>query len=148
MANKYQIGVVGLGQLGTALALDLDGKAGQNVLGVDPYLSTERRQHLATHGIQIVEHSHELANLDYVLIAVPQSHSKDAVKMVADAVAPRTVIVDLTSADAISKQDVSQVAIKANRHYIDGAVVGPAADGIKVPIIVSGEQAPSVAHNL
>ncbi|NYT77755.1 NAD(P)-dependent oxidoreductase [Alcaligenaceae bacterium] len=148
MKNNYHFGVVGLGQLGSALATDLAIKAEQNVLGFDPYVNVERAQLLVQKGITVIENVEALNDVDYVLIAVPHSHSMEAVKTVVPAMKSDAVLIDLTSADAASKLRLAEVAEAAGKEYMDGAVLGPAADGIRVPIILAGARADEVADAL
>lgn len=148
MANTYSFGVVGLGQLGSALATDLASKTNLKVSGFDPYLNAEKIQELSQKGITVVKDAEALGGVDYVIIAVPDSHSMEAVKTVSAAMKSAAVMIDLTSTDATSKLARAEVANAVGRHYIDGAVLGPAADGIRVPIILAGERSNEVADAL
>ena len=120
--SNIQIGVIGLGQMGLAMAQTLV-RAGQSVLGTD--VSPERRALFTPH----VEKADALARQCKVLIlSLPNSAIVEVVmEQILPHCQPGTLIIDTSTADPDSTRRLAARAQQNHLHFVDAPVSGGAA---------------------
>ena len=122
MDQTFDIGVIGLGQMGLAMAQTLV-RAGQSVLGYD--VAAERRALFVPHANQI----HDLAiTCQTLLLSLPHS---GIVEQVMDTILPHCrpgmLIIDTSTADPDSTRKLALAAHAKGVFYVDAPVSGGAA---------------------
>lgn len=143
------IGFIGMGQLGHALATGLAQHGLARVLGFDPYCSEQRQQQAAAAGVDLIGQAQELGQADFIFSAVTAKSALQAARTGVDVLSKGALFIDLNSLGEQQKKANAQLFQKQRGSFVDAAVLGPAADGIRVPIILSGPRAQdaSVALN-
>jgi len=123
-ARALTIGFVGLGKMGSPMArLLLAG--GHRVRGFD--LSDEALAHLADAGGTAVRTAGEAAAADVVVLMLPDSDVVTAVlhdEAVAAALAPGTVVVDMSSSEPTRTRDLAAELAERDIHLVDAPVSG------------------------
>lgn len=142
------LAIIGAGQLGTSLGRALRGQGVQSVLAWNVAGDDRARVRAEQAGMHWLEDRAGLAGADIVLSAVTPQAAVDAARSCASFLAPDGIYVDLNSMGPREKKQVAEVVHAAGRRFVDGAVLGAAADGVKMPIIVSGPDAARVAARL
>jgi 3-hydroxyisobutyrate dehydrogenase-like beta-hydroxyacid dehydrogenase len=134
-----------MGQLGSALAVGLARNKRANIIAFDPHISPERRQIAQDESITLAASMADLSTADFVLSAVTAKSAGGVAQQAADAIADNATFIDLNSLGGDEKRANAAILAQRGKRFIDAAVLGPAADGIDVPMIMSGEDAESVS---
>ncbi len=142
------IGVIGAGQLGTSLGKSLLAQGVPKVLAYNLPSDTKARARAESAGMSWLETPAGLRDARIIFSAVTADSAVHAAQACAPSMHPDAVYIDLNSMGPNEKSAAAEVVTAAGRRFIDGAVLGAAADGIKMPIIVSGADAEKVAERL
>ena len=143
-----RIAFIGFGQLGSAIARGLVGQPGVTATTYDPGGGARVQERAAAAGVRTLDTPSALVDADLVLSTVTPQCALDAARACAGALAPDAIYVDLNSLGPREKVAVGEAVAAAGRRFVDGAVLGAAADGHKVVIIASGADAAEVAQRL
>lgn len=114
------IGVVGLGEMGFAMALALR-DAGWQVIGYDPAPGARER---AKDDVIVVDDIPGLIDAEYFLVSVPGAQHVRSVVAELLAVGSQAVIVDATTSDPQTSQELAALAMKAGWAFVDAPVSG------------------------
>ena len=147
-ALPLRIAFIGFGQLGSAIGGGLAAQPGVAVSAYDPGGGARAAERAAAAGVRMMEDAAGLADAALVLSTVTPQRALDAAQACASALAPDAIYVDLNSLGPREKGAVADAVAAAGRRFVDGAVLGAAADGHKVIIIASGADAAAVAARL
>lgn len=142
------IAIIGAGQLGTSLGKSLLAQGVPKVLAYNLPSDTKARARAEAAGMSWLESPEGLGEARIIFSAVTADSAVHAAKACTPSIHPDAVYIDLNSMGPNEKNAAAKVVTSAGRKFIDGAVLGAAADGIKMPIIVSGENAQAVAERL
>ncbi len=146
--SPLRIAFIGFGQLGSAIGRGLAAQAGVTVCAYDPGGGTRAGERAAAAGVRMLSDVAGLADAQIVMSTVTPQRALDAAKACAGALAPDAIYVDLNSLGPREKGAVADAVALAGRRFVDGAVLGAAADGHKVIIIASGPDADVVVSRL
>ena len=120
--QQFDIGVIGLGQMGLAMAQTLV-RAGRTVLGYD--VSAERRALFTPHVEQVTDVATHCA---VIILSLPNSA---IVEQVMESILPHcrsgTLIIDTSTADPASSRKLAETAHRSGISFIDAPVSGGAA---------------------
>ncbi|MES1977399.1 MAG: NAD(P)-binding domain-containing protein [Pseudomonadota bacterium] len=147
-ASQEPIGIIGAGQLGTSLGKSLLAQGVPKVLTYNLPSDTKARERAESAGMSWLDAPAGLSEARIIFSAVTADSAVHAAKACASSIHPDAVYIDLNSMGPNEKNAAAEVVTAAGRKFIDGAVLGAAADGIKMPIIVSGHDAQAVAERL
>ncbi|TEA79045.1 NAD(P)-dependent oxidoreductase [Allopusillimonas ginsengisoli] len=147
-ASDICVAFIGLGQLGFSLAKGIAGRGDARVVGIDPYLSLDRKEAAQKAGIDLQDADSGLGDAAFVFSTVQPQHSLAAAELACTRIQTSAVFLDLNSMGRDEKIRNSEVLVAAQRHFIDGAVLGPAQDGIRVPIVLSGIDADRISQQI
>jgi 3-hydroxyisobutyrate dehydrogenase len=147
-AAVTRIAFIGFGQLGSAIARGLAAQPGVDVSAYDPVTDAPMRERAQAAGVRLLARLADLADADIVLSTVTPLRALEAAQSCAPALAPDAIYVDLNSLGPREKRAVAEAIAAVPRRFVDGAVLGAAADGYRVMIIASGADAEEVATRL
>lgn len=142
------VGFVGAGQLGTALMQGLCAAGVPRVLAYSVPADTQAPARVQAAGATFVATPEGLAQADIVFSAVTSQAARQAAADCAPHLAPHAIYVDLNSMGPQQKRTVEQALQPSGRDFVDAAVLGAAADGIRVPIVLAGVRAGDVVAAL
>lgn len=142
------VGFIGAGQLGLALMRGLRAAGVQEVLAYSVPADTQAAARVQAAGAHFVATPQGLAPAAIVFAAVTPQAACQAAEDCAAYLAPDAIYVDLNSMGPQQKQAVGAVVQAAGRAFVDGGVLGAAADGIRVPIVLAGSHAAQVEQAL
>ncbi|MBR0796287.1 NAD(P)-dependent oxidoreductase [Bradyrhizobium jicamae] len=151
--KKWQVGLVGYGEVGRILAEDLR-KQGIKVLGYDIKLDREQgkplREHAAGIGVELApSHADLAARADFIVSAVTASQAVPVAQACAAAIRPGAWYLDFNSASPGAKQRAAAVIDGAGGRYVEGAVMTSVPPyRIKVPLLIGGRGARELAPHL
>ncbi|HVR51998.1 MAG TPA: NAD(P)-binding domain-containing protein [Pseudorhodoferax sp.] len=134
------LAIVGVGQLGAALGAGLR-RRGVCVLAYNAPQDAQAPARAQAAGLQWVDHPEALASANVVLSTVNAQAAEAAAQACAGHLAADALYVDLNSMGPREKAAVAERVLGQGRRFVDGAVLGAAADGLEVPILLSGPQA-------
>lgn len=117
---RRTIGVIGLGEMGFAMALALR-DAGWHVVGFDPAESARVR---AAQEVSVTDHVEGLIGVDTFLLSVPGADHVRAVVGELLEHFPGAVIVDATTSDPQTSQQVAAAADAVEAAFVDAPVSG------------------------
>lgn len=143
-----RLGLIGAGQLGLSFAGALRQAGVQHITVHNVPADEVARARVEGIGATWSPTPQGLCEAQIVFCAVTPMAAVDAAKACAGALAPGAVYVDLNSMGPAQKRAVAQAVADAGRSFVDGAVLGAAADGIRMPLILAGREASSVADLL
>jgi 3-hydroxyisobutyrate dehydrogenase-like beta-hydroxyacid dehydrogenase len=144
--KRWQVGLVGYGEVGRILAEDLRAQ-GVAVRAYDLKLETEAgaplRQHAAEHGVRLtVSHAELAAQADFIVSAVTASQTVPVAEAVAPGLKAGTWFLDFNSASPGAKQRAAGFVDAAGGRYVEGAVMTSIPPyRIKVPLLLGGPHA-------
>ena len=122
MDQKIDIGVIGLGQMGLAMAQTLV-RAGKTVLGTD--VSVERRALFQPHVTQAQD---VVAHCPVIILSLPNSAIvEDVVNAILPHCRPGVLIIDTSTADPDSTRRLAKKAGESGVSFVDAPVSGGAA---------------------
>ena len=132
-AASVTIGVLGLGEAGSAIAADAAG-AGATVRGWDPQPAR------AADGVERVPASGDVVHgADVVLSVNAAAAALDAARSVAERLVEGQVFADLNAAGPPLKRAVAGVVAQSGALFADVALMGPVpGHGIRTPALASG----------
>ena len=139
LVSQFEVGVIGLGQMGLAMAHTLQ-RAGLTVWGADS--SAER---CALFGANVLPPNELVTRSQIIILSLP--HSGIIASVVRDIIfpnaAPDTLIIDTSTADPSSTRVLAQEAKNKNLFFIDAPVSGGAAGAAsgQLFIMAGGEPA-------
>jgi 3-hydroxyisobutyrate dehydrogenase-like beta-hydroxyacid dehydrogenase len=148
--KKWQIGLVGYGEVGRILAEDLR-QQGVKVSAYDVKLDLGQgaalREHAAEHGVRLAAtHAELAAGADLIVSAVTASQAVPVAQACAPAVKKDTWFLDFNSASPGAKQRAAKLIDAAGAHYVEGAVMTSVPPyRIKVPLLLGGGSAKALA---
>lgn len=142
MSDAPAIGMVGLGEAGSAIAADLLA-AGVSVRGWDPVAS-------GPDGVEPARDAADAAaGADIVMSANAAAVALDAARSVAPALRDGQVFADLNTAAPVLKRELAEVVGDSGAGFADVALIGPVpGNGLRTPTLVSGTGAESFAAAL
>jgi 3-hydroxyisobutyrate dehydrogenase-like beta-hydroxyacid dehydrogenase len=151
ISEQWHIGLVGYGEVGRILAEDLRAQ-GVAVcaydLKLDDAATTAALQaHAATHGVQLMTSSLELAaRSDFIISAVTASQTVPVAQTCAAAIKKDAFFLDFNSASPGAKQRAASLIDGAGGRYVEGAVMTSMPPyRIKVPLLLGGAFAVELA---
>jgi 3-hydroxyisobutyrate dehydrogenase-like beta-hydroxyacid dehydrogenase len=150
-ASRWQIGLVGYGEVGRILAEDLRAQ-GVAVHAYDLKLDAAStagplREHAAAHGVQLQpSHAALAAAADFVVSAVTASQTVAVAEACAPTLEHGTFFLDFNSASPGAKQRAAALVNAAGGRYDEGAVMTSVPPyRIKVPLLLGGPDAAALA---
>lgn len=135
------VALVGLGEVGTVLARDLDASiVAWDTAFADPNSAASRNA--STGGITTAPDAYRaVRGADLIISAVTAAHDLDAAKSVAETL-DGAWFLDLNSAAPAQKQAAADVIERAGGRYVEAAVMSPIMpQGLAAPILLGGPHA-------
>jgi 3-hydroxyisobutyrate dehydrogenase-like beta-hydroxyacid dehydrogenase len=149
-ANRWQVGLVGYGEVGRILAEDLR-KQGVTVSAYDVKLGGNQaealRDHAATSGVALAaSHADLAARADFIVSAVTASQAVPVARACALAVKKGAWFLDFNSASPGAKRRAAALIDGSGGRYVEGAVMTSIPPyRIKVPLLLGGAGARELA---
>ena len=147
---RWQIGLVGYGEVGRILAEDLRAQ-GLAVHACDLKLDAAStagalREHAAAHGVQLQpSHAALAAAADLIVSAVTASQTVAVAEACAPALKRGAFFLDFNSASPGAKRRAAALVNDAGGRYVEGAVMTSVPPyRIKVPLLLGGPDAPAL----
>jgi 3-hydroxyisobutyrate dehydrogenase-like beta-hydroxyacid dehydrogenase len=136
------IGMIGLGEAGSAIAVDLVA-AGASVRGWDPVAAVPD-------GVEAASDAAEAAaETEVVMSANSAAVALDAARSVAPALREGQVLADLNTAAPALKRELAEVVGDTDARFADVALIGPVpGNGLRTPALVSGDGAEAFAATM
>ena len=148
--TRWQVGLVGYGEVGRILAEDLR-KQDVKVVAYDIKLAGEQaaplREHAGKSGVALAKsHADLAAQADFIVSAVTASQAVPVAQACAPAVAKDAWFLDFNSASPGAKQRAAALIDGAGGRYVEGAVMTSIPPyRIKVPLLLGGGGARELA---
>ena len=150
-ALRWQIGLVGYGEVGRILAEDLRAQ-GLAVHACDLKLQAAStagalREHAQAHGVQLhASHAALAAAADFIVSAVTASQTVAVAEACAPALKRGAFFLDVNSASPGAKQRAAGLVNAAGGRYVEGAVMTSVPPyRIEVPLLLGGPDAQALA---
>jgi 3-hydroxyisobutyrate dehydrogenase-like beta-hydroxyacid dehydrogenase len=142
MSGARAIGMIGLGEAGSAIAVDLLA-AGTTVRGWDPVAS-------APDGVEVASDAADAAaGTELVLSANSAAVALEVAESVAAALSDGQVYADLNTGPPALKRELAEAIGGAGALFADVALIGPVpGNGLRTPALVSGPGAGGFARIL
>ncbi len=151
------MGMVGYGEVGKIFTLELKSSF-KTVCTWDlkfaeasaPALRDAELGHARQAGVMASSSVHELCSqCDFVISAVTAANTLAVAQAAAPVIRPGTVFLDLNSASPGTKQQCAQIIEAAGAIYVEAGVMTSVPPyGIRVPMLLGGAQAQSLAERL
>ncbi|MCP3469254.1 DUF1932 domain-containing protein [Bradyrhizobium sp. CCGUVB1N3] len=147
--RRWQIGLIGYGEVGKILAEDLR-QQDIKVAAFDLKLGSEQgaalRDHATRHGVTLAaSHADLTAKSDFIVSAVTASQAVSVAQACAAAINQGTWFLDFNSASPGAKQCAGKLIEDAGGRYVEGAVMTSVPPyRIKVPLLLGGPGAREV----
>jgi 3-hydroxyisobutyrate dehydrogenase-like beta-hydroxyacid dehydrogenase len=147
---RWQVGLVGYGEVGRILAEDLR-RQGVTVSAYDLKLAGKQagalRDHAAAHGVALATcHADLAARADFIVSAVTASQAVPVAKACAPAVKKAAWFLDFNSASPGAKRRAAALIDGCGGRYVEGAVMTSIPPyRIKVPLLLGGAGAAELA---
>ncbi|MES2954754.1 MAG: DUF1932 domain-containing protein, partial [Pseudomonadota bacterium] len=149
---KFQhLGMIGYGEVGKIFAAGLQGKV-SDISAWDtkfdaPALREAQRAHAAQAGVAACTSVADLcARSDLLISAVTASNTLAVAQQAAPHIRPGTVFLDLNSASPGTKQQAAELINTAGGRYVEAGVMTSVPPyGIRVPMLLGGDQAADLA---
>jgi 3-hydroxyisobutyrate dehydrogenase-like beta-hydroxyacid dehydrogenase len=149
--KRWNIGIVGYGEVGRILAEDLRAQ-GVAVSAFDLKLDDAKtasplRGHAALHGVQLTaSHADLAARSDFIISAVTASQAVPVAQACTPALRSGSFFLDFNSASPGAKRRAAALVNAAGGHYVEGAVMTSIPPyRIKVPLLLGGPDAAALA---
>jgi 3-hydroxyisobutyrate dehydrogenase-like beta-hydroxyacid dehydrogenase len=148
--KRWNIGLVGYGEVGRILAEDLR-KQDVRVAAYDLKLGTDQagalRDHAAAHGVALAAcHADLAAQADFIVSAVTASQAVPVAQACAPAVKAGAWFLDFNSASPGAKRRAADLIDGNGGRYVEGAVMTSIPPTrIKVPLLLGGTGAAALA---
>ncbi|TPQ29959.1 NAD(P)-dependent oxidoreductase [Bradyrhizobium guangdongense] len=144
--KRWQIGLVGYGEVGRILAEDLrqqDIRVAAYDTKLDGDQAAPLREHAAKFGVALAtSHADLTARSDFIVSAVTASQAVPVAKACAAAINQGTWFLDFNSASPGAKQRAAKLIDDAGGRYVEGAVMTSLPPyRIKVPLLLGGSGA-------
>ena len=154
--NITHIGLVGYGEVGKIFSAGLRVQPGVTSVAAwdlklaDAAHRDAMQQHAAQAGVVAVEGMQALcARCDCILSAVTASNTLAVAQEAAQHIRPGSVFLDLNSASPGTKQQAAALIEARGAHYVEAGVMTSVPPyGIRVPMLLGGAQAASLAEVL
>jgi 3-hydroxyisobutyrate dehydrogenase-like beta-hydroxyacid dehydrogenase len=148
--KRWQIGLVGYGEVGRILAEDLrkqDIKVAAYDIKLGGEQQTELREHAARFGVALASSHIELTgSVDFIISAVTASQAVPVAEACAPAIRQGSWFLDFNSASPGAKQRAAELIDGASGRYVEGAVMTSVPPyRIKVPLLLGGGGAQELA---
>jgi 3-hydroxyisobutyrate dehydrogenase-like beta-hydroxyacid dehydrogenase len=153
-ARRWQIGLVGQGEVGRILAEDLRAQGvsvhAYDVKLDDPSTAAPLREHATAHGVALHPSHAALASVsDFVMSAVTASQTVAVAEACAPALKRGTFFLDFNSASPGAKQRAASIVNAAGGRYVEGAVMTSVPPHrIQVPLLLGGPDAAALLPHL
>src|SRR6478672_9113090 len=147
--RRWQIGLVGYGEVGRILAEDLR-QQDIKVAAFDIKLGGEQggplNDHAARFGVMLAaSHAELTAKSDFIISAVTASQAVPVAEACAAAINQGTWFLDFNSASPRAKQRAAALIDSADGRYVEGAVMTSVPPyRIKVPLLLGGPHAEAI----
>ncbi len=148
LALDTRIGLIGTGQLGLSFASSLIRAGARHIIAHNVPADEAARARAEGIGASWSATPQGLQDAQIVFSAVTPMAAVSAAQTCAPALATDAIYVDLNSMGPVQKRAVADAVARTGRKFVDGAVLGAAADGIRMPIILAGAEASRVADLL
>jgi 3-hydroxyisobutyrate dehydrogenase-like beta-hydroxyacid dehydrogenase len=148
--KRWNVGLVGYGEVGRILAEDLrkqDVKVTAYDLKLGNAQATALRDHASAHGVALAaSHADLTAKADFVVSAVTASQAVPVAQACAPAVKPGTFFLDFNSSSPGAKRRAAELIDGYRGRYVEGAVMTSIPPyRIKVPLLLGGAGARELA---
>lgn len=146
-ASRWQIGLIGYGEVGRILAEDLRAQGlvvhAHDVKLAAPSTAQALQNHAATFGVRLQRsHASLAAEVDLIVSAVTAGQTRSAAKACASAIKPGAFLLDVNSASPGAKRQAAEFVNVAGGRYVEGAVMTSVPPyRIKVPLLLGGPDA-------
>ncbi len=155
MANNH-LGMIGYGEVGKIFCAGLKPKIGiesvsaWDVKFTDAAAEDAAQSHARAAGVNVCNGMQALCQqVDWLISAVTASHTLEVASEAAKHLRPGTLFLDLNSASPGTKQQAAKLIEAAGGHYVEAGVMTSVPPyGIKVPMLLGGPQAESLAQRL
>ncbi|MCK1735395.1 NAD(P)-dependent oxidoreductase [Bradyrhizobium sp. 138] len=144
--KRWQIGLVGYGEVGRIMAEDLrqqDIKVAAYDIKLDGEQGVSLKEHAAKFGVTLTaSHAELAAKCDFIISAVTASQAVPVAKTCAAAINQGTWFLDFNSASPGAKQRAAALIDDRGGRYVEGAVMTSVPPyRIKVPLLLGGRGA-------
>jgi len=146
LSADMPLGFIGAGQMSLSLAHALHTAGAGAITIYSQPADAQARVRVQEAGLTWSDTPQGLAQACIVFSAVTPSAAVDAARTCVLALNEQAIYVDLNSLGPTQKRDVAHEVLATGRRFVDAAVLGAAADGIRMPLICSGEDAQGVAN--
>jgi 3-hydroxyisobutyrate dehydrogenase-like beta-hydroxyacid dehydrogenase len=141
--NRWNIGLVGYGEVGRILAEDLrkqDVRVCAYDLKLDGQPNGALRDHASAHGVELAaSHAELAAQSDFIVSAVTASQAVPVAQACAPTIKPGAWFLDFNSASPGAKQRAADLIDGHGGRYVEGAVMTSVPPyRIKVPLLLGG----------
>jgi 3-hydroxyisobutyrate dehydrogenase-like beta-hydroxyacid dehydrogenase len=149
--QRWQVGLVGYGEVGRILAEDLRAQgvavAAWDLKLASPASAAPLRDHACAHGVALAVAAADLAaRCDLIISAVTASQAVPVAADCAPAVRPGAFFLDFNSASPGAKQRAAALVDGAGGRYVEGAVMTSIPPyRIRVPLLLGGASAATLA---
>jgi 3-hydroxyisobutyrate dehydrogenase-like beta-hydroxyacid dehydrogenase len=149
--QRWQVGLVGYGEVGRILAEDLRAQgvavAAWDLKLASPASAAPLRAHALAQGVQLAESAAALAaGADLIVSAVTASQAVPVAADCAPAIQPGAFFLDFNSASPGAKQRAAALVDGAGGRYVEGAVMTSIPPyRIRVPLLLGGASAATLA---
>lgn len=147
-AADVPVGIIGLGQLGLALAQALQQAGVHRITVFNTPNDAAFHARAQQAGLACCAGPEGLCDAALVFSTVTPMAAEQAARTCVPALTPQAIYVDLNSMGPQPKRLVAAAVQGAGRRFVDGAVLGAASDGHRMPIICSGTDAAGVVAYL
>ena len=155
MTNNH-IGMIGYGEVGKIFCAGLKPKIGiesvsaWDVKFADAAAQDAAQSHACAAGVNVCNGMQALCQqADWLISAVTASHTLEVASEAAQHLRPGTLFLDLNSASPGTKQQAAKLIEAVGGHYVEAGVMTSVPPyGIKVPMLLGGPQAESLAQRL
>jgi 3-hydroxyisobutyrate dehydrogenase len=146
MAELAKIGLIGLGEVGSILAGELQALGAEAIAAYDPLFATAGSRpagHAARLGIEACASAPQAAaGAHLVISAVTAAQAQAAAEAVAPGLEADAFFLDLNSASPATKAAAGRAVEAAGARYVEAAVMSPVpGKGLKTPMLLGGPHA-------
>lgn len=150
-ARRWQIGLVGYGEVGRIFAEDLRAQGlvvhAHDVKLAAPSTAQALQDHAAMHGVRLQRsHAALAAEVDLLVSAVTAGQTLAVARACAAAIKPGAFLLDVNSASPGAKREAAAFVNVAGGRYVEGAAMTSVPPyRIKVPLLLGGPDAEALA---
>lgn len=137
------IGFIGYGEVGSEMSKSLSEMNVENIFTYDPLKVGQNSLNLSKNTVvSFLDSAKDVVknDIDILFVAVPASYAISSWNDVIDSLDEKTVLVDLTTANAEEKKQINKALEQRKLELIDGAILGALkVYQHRVPILASGK---------